>query len=82
MIYPYSQDTQTRWDHGDFQVQLVLPNNPRPMGYCDGSEADLAELTQIAESEGAEEVRITKKVLKTGREIWTLGSPGGPGDAP
>ncbi len=73
MIYPYSQETQTRWDHGDFKVQLVMPNNPRPMGYCDGSEADLAELAGIAESEGADDFRIAKKILKTGREIWTLG---------
>ncbi len=72
MIYPYSNETQTRWDHGDYQVQLCLPNNPRPMGYCDGSAADISELHAIAESEGAGEVRIDKKTLKTGREIWTL----------
>lgn len=71
MIYPHSNETQTRWDHGEFQVQLNLPNNPRPMGFCDGSEADLAELREIAESEGAG-MRIEKKRLKSGREIWTL----------
>jgi hypothetical protein len=26
----------------------------------------------MAESEGSEEMRIEKKVLKSGREIWTL----------
>jgi hypothetical protein len=26
----------------------------------------------MAESEGADEMRIEKKSLKTGREIWTL----------
>jgi len=72
MIYPHSNETQTRWDHGDYKVQLSLPNNPRPMGFCDGSEADVAELQAIAESEGADSMRIEKKMLKTGREIWTL----------
>ncbi len=73
MIHPYSNETQTRWDRGDFQVQLVQPNNPRPIGFCDGSDEDIAELQEIAATEGADEFRITKKRLKTGREIWTLG---------
>lgn len=73
MIHPYSNETQTRWDRGDFQVQLLQPNNPRPIGYCDGTDADLAELREIAESEGAEEFVVHKKTLKTGREVWTLG---------
>ena len=72
MIPPHSNETQTRWDRGEFQVQLQLPNNPRPMGFCDGSEADLRELQAIAEAEGAGQMRIEKKRLKTGREIWTL----------
>jgi hypothetical protein len=71
MIYPYSNATQTAWDHGEYQVQLTLPNNPRPMGFCDGSAADVAELREIAEQEDAE-MRIEKKRLKSGREIWTL----------
>ena len=75
MIYKYSNETQTSWDHGDYQVQLILPNNPRPMGFCDGSDADLSELREIAESEGSQ-MRIEKKVLKTGREIWTLHGEG------
>jgi len=74
MIYPYSNATQTRWDRGDFKVQLNAPDNTRPMGFCDGSDADVAELSAVAESEGAEGMRIEKKVLKTGREIWTLHS--------
>lgn len=77
MIHPHSNATQTRWDHGDFKVQLNLPNNPRPMGFCDGSEADLAELNAIAESEGSDGFRIEKKLLKSGREIWTLFGSGG-----
>jgi hypothetical protein len=71
MIYPYSNATQTAWDHGDYQVQLTLPNNPRPMGFCDGSAADVAELREIAQQEDSE-MRIEKKRLKSGREIWTL----------
>jgi len=72
MIHPYSNETQTRWDHDEFKVQLNQAGNSRPMGYCDGSDADLTELREMAESEGAEEMRIEKKVLKSGREIWTL----------
>jgi hypothetical protein len=73
MIHPYDNDTQTRWDRGEFQVQLVQANTPRPFGFCDGTEADMAELRALAESEGAETVEIKRKMLKSGREIWTLG---------
>ncbi len=77
MIHPHSNETQTRWEHGDFKVQLNQVNNPRPMGFCDGTAADLAELEEIAVSEGADEMRIEKKTLKSGREIWTLHGGGG-----
>ena len=77
MIHPYSNETQTRWEHGDFKVQLNQVNNPRPMGFCDGTAADLTELEEIAVSEGADEMRIEKKTLKSGREIWTLHGGGG-----
>ena len=73
MIYPYDNATQTRWDRGEFKVQLILPNHPHPMGFCDGSPEDVAELVQIAEAEGADDVKIHKKLLKSGREVWTLG---------
>ena len=73
MIHPYNNATQPRWDRGEFKVQLNLPNNPRPMGFCDGSPEDVAELLAIAEAEGADDVRIQRKRLKSGREIWTLG---------
>lgn len=76
MIHPYSNETQTRWDHGEFQVQLLQADGTRPIAFCDGSAEDLAELRGIAEAEGADEMVITKKQLKTGREIWTLGGPG------
>ena len=72
MIHPYSNETQTRWDHGEFKVQLNQIGNTRPVGFCDGSKADVTELRELAESEGADEMRIEKKVLKSGREIWTL----------
>ena len=78
MIHPYDNATQTRWDHGEFKVQLNQPGNPRPLGFCDGSLADLAELRAIAADEGAEDMRIVKKHLKSGREIWTLGGTGDP----
>lgn len=73
MIHPHDNATQTRWDHGEFKVQLMSANNPRPIGFCDGTDADLAELRALAEAEGAETVEIVKKALKSGREIWTLG---------
>ena len=72
MIHLYSNETQTRWDQGDFKVQLNQFGNTRPIGFCEGSEDDLTELREIANSEGADEMRIEKKVLKSGREIWTL----------
>ncbi len=72
MIHPYSNATQSRWDRGEFKVQLNQTNNPRPFGFSDGTPEDLAELLSIAEAEGVEDVQIHKKVLKTGREIWTL----------
>jgi hypothetical protein len=73
MIHPYDNQTQTRWDRGDFKVQLCMRGNGRPLGYCDGTEEDVTELKTIAETEGADEVRIHKRTLKTGREIWTIG---------
>ena len=73
MIHRYDNATQTRWDRGEFKVQLRLPGQERPVGFCDGTAEDVAELKAIAEAEGADEVKIDKKVLKTGREIWTLG---------
>ena len=73
MITKYDNASQTKWDRGDFRVQLILPNNPSPIGFCDGTDADVAELRAIAESEGAESFVISRKTLKTGREIWTLG---------
>lgn len=75
MIHPYDNAAQTRWDRGDFKVQLNLPETSRPMGFCDGTPEDLAELRSMAEAESTS-VTIEVKVLKTGREIWTLRGTG------
>ncbi|HBQ13572.1 MAG TPA: hypothetical protein DEF51_21340 [Myxococcales bacterium] len=72
MIYPYDNETQTRWDRGELQVQILVPGNAKPIGFCDGSDADLAEIQARAEEEGAGEVRVEQKPLKTGRQIWTV----------
>lgn len=71
MIYPYDNATQTRWDKGELKVQLLLPETSRPMGFCDGTPADVAELKAMAEAENSS-MKIEVKVLKTGRELWTL----------
>jgi len=72
MIYPYGNDTQTAWDRGQYKVQLNVPDNSRPIGFCDGSQEDISELTSMSQSEGASDLRIERKLLKSGREIWTL----------
>lgn len=76
MIHPFSNATQSKWDKGEFKVQLLLPETTRPMGFCDGTAEDLAELKAIADAENSE-LKIEKKILKTGREIWTLRGGGG-----
>jgi hypothetical protein len=76
MIHPFSNATQSKWDKGEFKVQLLLPETTRPMGFCDGTAADIAELKAIADAENSE-LKIEKKLLKTGREIWTLRGGGG-----
>jgi hypothetical protein len=73
MIHKHDNASQTRWDRGELRVQLVVAGSDRPWGFCDGSDEDLAELREIAEAEGAEDPEIRRKVLKSGREIWTLG---------
>ena len=80
MIHPHNDDTQTRWDRGDFKIQLLKTGSSRPVGFCDGTAADLAELRSMAEAEGADELVLQKKVLKSGREVWTIGGSGGGGD--
>lgn len=80
MIHRYENATQTRWDHGEFKVRIDVPTSSRPIGFCDGTDEDLAELMAIAEAEGADDVEIHRKLLKTGREIWTIGGGGAEDD--
>ncbi|HEY6881429.1 MAG TPA: hypothetical protein VI299_25565 [Polyangiales bacterium] len=76
VIHPYDNETQTRWDRGEFKAQLVKRNDTRPLGFCDGTPEDEIALRAMADAEGAEEVRISKRALKSGREIWTLDGGG------
>ncbi len=70
----YSHKTLQQWTRGQLQVQLNVPGRDLPMGYCDGTDADEAELRAIAEEEEVENLPIHKRVLKTGRQIWTVGA--------
>lgn len=79
MIYPYDNASTARWDRGELRVQILVPTSDRPVAYCDGTEADEAELRAIAEAEGTELPVIHRKILKTGREIWTIGEAPKPG---
>ncbi len=75
MIYPYNNATQTQWGRGDLQVQMNRNGQSGPVGYCDGTDEDEAEIRSQAEAEGVEDLPIVKKTLKTGRQIWTIGHP-------
>jgi len=75
LIHKYSNQTLQQWTRGQLQVQLNVPGRNLPMGYCDGTDADEAELRAIAEEEEVENLPIHKRVLKTGRQIWTVGAP-------
>ena len=70
-IERHSNETQTKWDHGEFAVMIMSSTLTTPIGFCDGTDSDEAEILSIAELEGVEVV-IDKKTLKTGREIWTV----------
>ncbi len=71
MLEPHSNETQTRWDNGDFKVMVMSPTMSAPIGFCEGTSQDESEILETAETEGVE-VIIEKKALKTGREIWTV----------
>lgn len=74
MIHWYDNNSLLRWNRGELKVQLNAPGRTRPIGYCDGTDEDEDELRTLAESEDVENLPITKRILKTGREIWTVGS--------
>ena len=71
-IYEHNTHHETLWNRGDHQVMIRSPHSDRPMGYCDGHAEDEASLLETAESEGLEQARIERRVLKTGREVWTI----------
>jgi hypothetical protein len=73
MIHRYDNKSLARWENGDLKVKILVPTSERPVAYCDGTEEDEAELRDIAEAEGTELPTIRRKILKTGREIWTIG---------
>jgi hypothetical protein len=73
LIHKYSLKSMTRWSSGEFQVQILLPGQDRPIAYCDGTDEDVRALHAIAEEEGTELPTIHRRILKSGREIWTMG---------
>lgn len=81
MIRRYSDDGLRRWNRGEYQVQLMIPRRERPLGWCDGTPEDEAELRAEAEGEGEAAVEIERRILKTGRQIWTLRTASNAADA-
>ena len=79
MIHPYNDETQTLWDRGVLAVQLVHASEPRTIGFCDGTAADAAEFRRIARARDGDRLVLVRRVLESGREVWTLGGPGGGG---
>ena len=75
MIYPYDHESLARWERGDLQVKIVVPTSDRPVAYCDGTDQDEQVPLAIAEAEGTELPTIRRKVLKTGRQVWTVETP-------
>ena len=75
MIRRYDDKSLALWDRGDLKVKIIVPTSDRPIAFCDGTDEDERELHAIAEAEGTELPTIHRKVLKTGREIWTIGEP-------
>ncbi len=73
MIHKYDAASLSKWNHDELKVMLLLPGQTRPMGYCDGTDEDEQALRDMAEAEGVEDLKIHKRLLKTGREHWTLG---------
>ena len=82
MIHRYSDTALRKWGRGEFKVQLDVPNQQRPYGYCDGLPEDEAELRSLSDGEGEAALEIRKRILKTGREIWTLKTSANQGDEP
>ncbi|AWV90382.1 hypothetical protein [Bradymonas sediminis] len=75
-IESHSNETQTLWDRGEFQVMIKSGSTGTVIGFCAGTPADELEIEETAMREGTE-VTIEKKLLKTGRQIWTVNPVGG-----
>ena len=75
LIHKYSLRALQGWNRGDYQVQVMVPGNDHPVAYCDGTDEDIEALRAIAREEGTELADINRRILKTGREIWTIGEP-------
>ena len=73
MIVRYDLNALQRWNRGELQVEVRVQGHDRPVAYCDGTEDDVRALEHIAEAEGTELPVIHRRVLKTGRQIWTIG---------
>ncbi len=71
-IYEHNNQNESLWSKGKYQVMIKTPRSDRPFGYCDGTTEDENTLIATAEREGLDQVRISRKHLKTGREIWTV----------
>ena len=72
MIHRHNFETMARWAKGGFKVQIRYEGSDRPIAYCDGTSEDEEELRAIAEEEDTELPPIHRRILKTGREIWTI----------
>lgn len=71
-IHPHSNETETRWSKGGYQVMIMSPSSDKPIAYSEGTPEDEAELISQAEMEGLTDVTIQKKLMKSGREVWTI----------
>ena len=71
-IHEYSTAYENLWNKGQFNAMIKASGSERPFGYCDGTDEDADVLIAMAEGEGLEKVRIERKELKTGRQIWTI----------
>lgn len=71
-IHSHSNETETKWSKGGFQVMIMSPTSDKPIGYSEGTPEDEADLISQAEQEGLADVVIQKKSMKSGREIWTI----------
>ena len=70
-IHRHNNETQTQWDRGNFAVMVMSVSSTTPIGFCDGTDSDELEIIETANEEGTE-IEIEKKLLKSGRQVWTI----------